>query len=55
MTTILTGLETSERATDLVDRLRPTTPVGQFDNRDTWGNVGGGPWDNRSTWDNWKK
>ncbi len=24
-------------------------------NRDTWENVGGGPWDNRSTWDNWKK
>ena len=55
MTTILTGLEASERAADLIDRIQPTTPVGLFDNRDTWDNVGGGPWDNRSTWDNWKK
>ncbi|QVJ03437.1 hypothetical protein KGD82_26585 [Nocardiopsis eucommiae] len=53
--TTLTGLEASERAADLIDRLQPTTPVGPFDNRDTWDNVGGGPWDNRSTRDNWKK
>ncbi|MEU3212814.1 multiple cyclophane-containing RiPP AmcA [Nocardiopsis alba] len=55
MTTILTGLEVSDRAADLIDRLQPTTPVGLFDNRDTWDNVGGGPWYHRSTWDNWKK
>lgn len=35
MTTILTGLEASERAADLIDRLQPMTPVGLFDNRDT--------------------
>ena len=33
--------------------LDPDDPVGLFDNRDTWDNVGD-PWDNRSTWDNWK-
>lgn len=54
MTTILAELETSERTGTLIDRLQPKTPVGLFDNRDTWDNVGGGPWDNRSTWDNWK-
>ncbi|WP_306368610.1 multiple cyclophane-containing RiPP AmcA [Nocardiopsis sp. CC223A] len=53
--TILALLERSEQAAALIDRLAPTTPVGSFDNRDTWDNVGGGPWDNRPTWDNWKK
>ncbi|WP_394378326.1 multiple cyclophane-containing RiPP AmcA [Saccharopolyspora spinosa] len=35
--------------------LRPQpAPVGAWDNRDSWDNVGGG-FDNRPAWDNWNK
>jgi hypothetical protein len=55
MNSVMTVLERSSGVADLIRRLRPSTPVGRFDNRDTWDNKNGGPWDNRSTWDNWSK
>ncbi|WP_190394293.1 multiple cyclophane-containing RiPP AmcA [Nocardiopsis quinghaiensis] len=55
MNSVMSALERSPEVADLIGRLRPSIPVGRFDNRDTWDNKNGGPWDNRSTWDNWSK
>ncbi len=55
MNSVMTVLERSSGVADLIRRLQPRTPLGRFDNRDTWDNKNGGPWDNRSTWDNWSK